>query len=259
MGAEAQVSPPQRPSEQNNPTIDHSISGGGEAGIIVGVIIILAILGFIAWVLYSRLRARRLGIPPAPLNPFSDRNRVGGSRSGGILGWVREKIGSAQRQRTAGGAYEGTSGPGGGGGGGFGAGGGRSGARSQRAFGGLDPDEAWDARVGTEADGYGYEEQELSLRGMPARDDEDGLGYGGSKYGRLGSTAQGMDGQGGRGRRSELDARYDEEMGHQPGASRNPFDDAEASNMSLREVSPMRHSSDSTGTVERKSAFREQI
>lgn len=240
--------PPPADQPDDQPQDDHSsLHGGGEAGVIIGAIIVLAILAFIAWFVYSRLRARRLGLPPPGLNPFSDRNRIPGSGGGGIVAWVQDKIGATRRQRTAGGAYEGHAG---GGGSGFGGGPGGRNARGQRAFGGLDPDEAWDARVGNEADGYGYEEQELSLRDQPPHNEA-------SRYGRLG--VGGSDGHG----RSELDDRYDEEMGRKSPA-RNPFDDAEPSNLSTRGASPRRGdggrtSNDSTGTNERKSVFREAV
>ena len=109
---------------------------------------------------------------------------------------------------------------------------------------GLDPDEAWDARVGAEADGYGaggyYEEQELGLR-PPASGAYAGGGYGGGSQalpdygeerGRSISRA-GIPHIGGG--QKGLDERYDEEMGHE-----DPFGD-EAERSELRGVSPRPH------------------
>lgn len=245
--------PPKRPSEihdPNNPDHQHNApSKGGDAGIAIGAFIILVILAFIAYYIYARLRARRLGLPPPGMNPFSDRNRVGGSH-GGVVGWVSDKFSSVRRGREAGGAYEGS-------GGGAGLGGGLGGSRrgaGGRGFRGLDPDEAWDSRVQTEAD-YGYEEQELSLRNAPPRDEDTGY-MGSSGYGNLGENA-GLAGE--RSGRSELDERYDEEMGvgtRGRGGQDDPFRDP-----SLRGVSPRAEDrvrvSDETSRAERKSAFRE--
>jgi hypothetical protein len=95
----------------------------------------------------------------------------------------------------------------------------------------LDPDEAWDARVGHEADQGGYyEEQELGLH------DPNPGPYGGRGYGEVGIG--GIPEERGRSRsiQRELDNRYDEEV-HGAGQARNPFaDDNEA--VSLRAASP---------------------
>lgn len=145
---------------------------------------------------------------------------------------------------------------------------------TNRGFGPLDPDDAWDARVGTEADSYGpggyYEEQELGLTG------------GDTAYGGAGSTAD----ERGRARSREpepyiggskagMDRRYDEEMGKGKRPAQNPFDDdhAEASNISLRDVSPRpidtsslehgkghkRKDSGGDSPTERRSIFQEQM
>ena len=139
----------------------------------------------------------------------------------GVVAWVKSKIqGSGSRS----GAYEQPIG---------------RGARR-----GLDPDEAWDARVGAEADGYEasgyYEEQELGLR-PPASGAYAGGGYGGGNQalpdygeerGRSISRAGGPHIAGGQ---KGLDERYDEEMGHE-----DPFGD-EAERSELRGVSPRPH------------------
>lgn len=114
--------------------------------------------------------------------------------------------------------------------------GGGAAPRGRRGFGPLDPDEAWDARVGHEADGYGYyEEQELS--GGPAAAGRRGSTeyHGGSYSMNLAATPG---------------AEYDEEAARgraptrSPGAAPagqrnpNPFDDDAAAAESLRGVSP---------------------
>lgn len=151
---------------------------------------------------------------------------------GGVVGWVNDKVRTFKNRnnRTAGGAYEEPLSSN------------VRGRASNRGFGPLDPDDAWDARVGTEADAYGpggyYEEQELGLHGQHS-----GIaptpgaappGYG-QEHGR-GLTPEPYIG----GSRAGLDRRYDEEMGVQPKPAVNPFDDshAEPSDVSLRSVSP---------------------
>nr|POF04028.1 hypothetical protein CFP56_21784 [Quercus suber] len=144
-----------------------------------------------------------------------------------------QKIGAAttkpepfqQKTTRTGGAYESS--------GGAGYGGGARGATGRTAFGPLDPDEAWDARVDHETSGY-YEEQELGLQ-------DPGHGpYGGGGYGEVGIGGI-EEGRGrSRSRQRELDNRYDEEVHGKPRS--DPFGDgAEPSNMSLRAVSPRPH------------------
>jgi hypothetical protein len=118
-----------------------------------------------------------------------------------------------------------------------------------RGFGPLDPDDAWDTRVGHEADQYGaggyYEEQELSGRGR------DNLAY----------TGAGYDAR-------PIAAAEEEERGRPRSRSPgmlprpNPFDDsAEPSNISLRGVSPKPMESKRGGSPhsERRSIFREDV
>lgn len=156
---------------------------------------------------------------------------------------------------------------------------------SRRGFGPLDPDEAWDARVGHEADGYGYgyEEQELGLRGQqpqrqPAQNNDTGYsgGYSNINLGldeRRGRTMNrdsdlGFGGSGGVG--LGLNGAATNNNSH-----RNPFDDeAEPSNISLRGVSPRPIDTSVGGgravgkpkgvtrdspTSERRSIFREEV
>lgn len=130
----------------------------------------------------------------------------------------------------------------------------QSGAAGRRGFGPLDPDEAWDARVGTEADGYGYlEEQELGRRGNTE------YSGGGSYNMNLAATP--------------LPQYGDEERGRSGGpAIKNPFDDDAVS--SLRGVSPrpidtaagQTHKSKGgepqaggDSPVDRRSVFRENV
>ncbi len=144
------------------------------------------------------------------------------------------------------------------------------GRANHRGFGPLDPDEAWDARVGTEADAYGpggyYEEQELGLHGSgPGLAPTPGAvppGYGDDRGRSRSRDPEPYIG----GSQAGLDRRYDEEMGRKPAV--NPFDDAaESSNISLRGVSPrpmnvgMGHKAQNSldDTNERRSIFRENV
>lgn len=123
-----------------------------------------------------------------------------------------------------------------------------------------------------ETSGY-YEEQELGLQD-PGRGPYAGGGYGEVGVGGI------EDGRGrSRSRQRELDDRYDEEV-HGGATRSNPFgDQAEASNMSLRSVSPRpdmptgaprapshqrgKSSLQTTGSddspTERRSMFREDV
>jgi len=207
------------------------------------VIFVLIAAAAVGWIFFTQLRARRLGLPAPPLLPFS---RSTNSRTnayaapspapGGVKDWVTSKFNALRNTRTAGGAYEST---------GYGGG---SGLRTdRRAFGALDPDEAWDARVGNEADyggpgGY-YEEQELGLQD-PSHGPYGGGGYGGPPV-PMGAVHVGgiEDGRGrSRDRQRVLDERYEEEVHGGAAATHNqqdPFaDQAERSDMSLRGVSP---------------------
>ncbi|KAI9744756.1 MAG: hypothetical protein M1818_001681 [Claussenomyces sp. TS43310] len=236
------------------------------------IVVVLAVLAAAGWVIFTQLRARRLGLPPPGLssyNPFSSSSRGGNTSTyggprpapGGLVGWVNDRVRAFKNRgsRNAGGAYEEPL---------------QSGVRGRganRGFGPLDPDDAWDARVGTEADAYGpgsyYEEQDVGLHsdtgyaGAPAGYEEDrGRGRSREPEPYIGGSKAG------------LDTRYDEEMG---GAApnkqaRNPFDDeAEPSNVSLRGVSPRpvgsareEHNAQAgpdDSTSERVSMFRENV
>lgn len=237
------------------------VSGLGAFFIIV---IFVILLGAAAWVVYTHVRARRLGLPTPTFQSYNPFNRSGsdgyGAPSpapGGVIGWVNDKVRSFKNRnnRSAGGAYEEPLNSTG------------RGRAANRGFGPLDPDDAWDARVGTEADAYGpggyYEEQELGLH--PPR--SDGLaptpgqappGYGAERGRSLSRDPEPYLGAAHAGQ-------YD--GGRQ--ASQNPFDDsAEASNVSLRGVSPRPVETSGKGhakkdsidsPTERRSMFRENM
>ncbi|KAI9805503.1 MAG: hypothetical protein M1825_000754 [Sarcosagium campestre] len=268
-------------SPTSTPDPDHGMSSLSIFFIVISVIFILVVLG---WVITTQLRARRLGLPPPTLssyNPFASSSRNYPSASGGgVAGWFSDKLGALKnrRGRTSGGGYEEplTS-----------SGGGGRGRRSGRGFDALDPDGAWDTRVGTEADAYGpggyYEEQELGLHGSGT-----GTGpYGGSGYGGQSGTIAAPrggppayddeDAPRGRSRsrdppsafiggsKAGLDDRYEQEMGRKP---QDPFGDAaERSELPLRGVSPRpidaaghrtKPSQDDSHS-ERRSVFREAM
>jgi hypothetical protein len=231
------------------------ISGLGVFFIIVAF---LVVAGGAAWLIYTHLRARRLGLPTPTLASYNPFKRSEGSYSGpgaapgGIMGWFKGL--TNKNNRSAGGAYEEPLSSN------------VRGRASNRGFGPLDPDDAWDARVGTEADAYGpggyYEEQELGLHG--------------GDHANLAPTP-GLENRGRSlsrepepyisGSQAGLDRRYDEEMGRKPAL--NPFDDAaEPSNVSLRGVSPRpidttkghkTNVSIDDSPTERRSMFRENM
>ena len=173
------------------------------------------------------------------------------------MGWVGDRIREFRyrRNREAAGAYEEPlNGYGRGGGGGRG------------GFGPLDPDEAWDARVGTEP-GADYDEEEV---GLQRRAETAYEGAGGEERGRGRRRDESVD----RAVKGKEGGRYDEEMGlgGQGRAERNPFDD-DAGTESLRGVSPRpaeadkgkghqkSHSVDAEpdSPTERRSMFRENV
>lgn len=188
------------------------------AGGIVIAIAVLLIAAVVGWVVFTQMRARKLGLPPPSLSSYLPWKRNESSYGppqpapGGIVGWVNDQVRKIKNRnnRSAAGAYEQP------------LHGGAGGAGGRRGFGPLDPDEAWDARVGHEADAYGYlEEQELGR-------------HGNTEYGGGGSYSMNLAATPG--------ATYDDEERGRPGRStggvhnKNPFDDDAAS--SLRGVSP---------------------
>lgn len=226
----------------------HGLGGGW---IFLIVVILLTILAFGSWVLYSRLRARRLGLPAPPLNPFSSSRSSAAPpypapAPGGVAGWINDKVRAFKNRRQATGAYEEPY-----------TAGGRS-VRGRSAPGPLDPDEPWDAGVDNEA--Y-YEEQELGLHAPSTA-------YGGGGYGAP-SPGFAPAPERGRSRTRDLEDRYDEEVGHGGHGGHNPFGDDAVS--SLRGVSPrpveqQREHQSQAGTgsnenspSERRSMFRENM
>lgn len=192
------------------------IGGLGAFFIIVAFLLVAGIAG---WIIYTHLRARRLGLPPPTLssyNPFQNSERYGapGPAPGGIVGWINDKVRAFKNRnnRSAGGAYEEPLSSN------------VRGRANNRGFGPLDPDEAWDARVGTEADTYGpggyYEEQELGLHHPGGLAPTPGMappGYGDGARGRsLSREPEPYIG----GSQAGLDKRYDEEVGK--GKERHP-------------------------------------
>ncbi|KAH7030872.1 uncharacterized protein B0I36DRAFT_322669 [Microdochium trichocladiopsis] len=223
------------------------------AGVFFIVLFVLLIAGAVAWVVFTQLRARRLGLPPPTLssyNPFSrkDNHSPYGPPTpapGGIGAWISDKIRSIRgpsNKRSQAGGYE----------------------QSRRGFGPLDPDEAWDTRVGNEADNYGpggyYEEQELGLHGGPA-------GGGGAAYGHTAYASAGPQDRG----RAGPSAAAAASNTAAPGS--NPFDDDSAEPSNLRGVSPRpidtsvanagskKHHGPGSGSPgsERRSMFREDV
>ncbi|KAI2624225.1 hypothetical protein GGR54DRAFT_595547 [Hypoxylon sp. NC1633] len=246
------------------------------------VLVVLLIVAAVGWIVFTQLRARRLGLPAPPLSsyiPFARSEPASAygppqPAPGGIRGWINDKMRALRSStrggggsRSAAGAYE---------------------RPSRRGFGALDPDEAWDTRVGHEADayyGYGYEEQELGLRSQgQGHGLAPGLGqqyqpqqqqqqqqYSNVNLGPGSGAGAGADEQ--RGRPLSRDQGLSGGANGGLGASRNPFDDeaAEPSNLSLRGVSPrpidtgVAASMPKGGAVhgsptsERRSVFRENV
>ncbi|PFH62702.1 hypothetical protein XA68_12380 [Ophiocordyceps unilateralis] len=222
-------------------------------GIIIALLVLLAVSA-VGWFVFAQLRARKLGLPPPGLSSYlpwrHNDDPYGPPRPapGGVVGWFNDKLRrfKDRNNRSAAGAYEQSLRDGGG--------------RGRRGFGPLDPDEAWDARVGHEADGYGYyEEQELSgsVRGRSTND----YSGGGAYSVNLGSVpSAGYEGEH-RGRQPT----------RSPVGSRNPFDDEAGS--SLRGLSPRpidtstprkhrsKRDADSPGgsPIDRPSVFKENV
>lgn len=213
-------------------------------------------------------------LPPPPWSsfiPFRDSSRASYGiqpAPGGIGAWFSDRFRGlkTRNNRTAAGAYEG---------------GGATGRGATRhGFGPLDPDDAWDARVGAEADAYYYnEEQELGLhpsgpiqqqhtssRLNVSNTDTAYLGggaFGGSSYDmNVPVDAGAHEEPRGRSR--------DRSPNTNTGGGLNPFDDdaAAPSNLSMRGVSPRpisgtgpsaRDGGKADSPTERRSMFRESV
>ncbi|KAI0387888.1 hypothetical protein F5Y04DRAFT_13811 [Hypomontagnella monticulosa] len=239
------------------------------------VLFVLLIVAAVGWIVFTQLRARRLGLPAPPLSsyiPFARSEPTSAygppqPAPGGIRGWFNDRMRAFRGSggnRSATGAYE---------------------RPSRRGFGALDPDEAWDSRVGHEADGYygyGYEEQELGLRsGAQAQaqaqsQQQQGRGDSSTAYtgGGYSNVSLGADEQRGRTLNRDTGLGAADNSNHLGiSGNRNPFDDdaAEPSNMSLRGVSPRPIDTNiantkvkgpaahDSPTSERRSIFRENV
>ncbi|KAK0744150.1 hypothetical protein B0T18DRAFT_392792 [Schizothecium vesticola] len=181
------------------------------AGVAIIVILLLLLAAGAGWIVFTRMRAQRLGLPPPPLSsyiPFlhsSSSSSYGAPQPapGGIVGWFNDRVRAfkTRNNRTAAGAYEGS--------------------HSTNARG-LDPDDAWDTRVGGDPYGGGA-----------------GGGGGGAYQGGEGyqmNVAYGEDEQRGRGRSRSPGPQGAQSQG---GRGLNPFaEGAEPSNLSMRGVSP---------------------
>ncbi|KAH6899026.1 hypothetical protein B0T10DRAFT_601910 [Thelonectria olida] len=221
------------------------------AGGVVIAIVVLLIAAAVGWVVFTQLRARRLGLPPPSLASYlpwhKEDNLYGPPRPapGGVVGWFNDQVRKFKNRnnRSAAGAYEGDT-------------------RGRRGFGPLDPDEAWDSRVGPDADSYGYHEEDIEGGRAPANSYRMNVPQTSSSPPRLGRVYGEEEDRGRRASRSP---------GSGPGG-RNPFDDDSA--MSLRGVSPRpidtnvgskqqhgRGEPDSAGSspTERRSVFRENM
>lgn len=134
------------------------------SGFLVFFVTVFIILIFTCtgWFIYTHIRARSLGLPPPALssyNPFNhnDKLRKFNATRDGVFDWVKGKF-NLFKHRDNHSTTQGFAGS--------------RGINSRNrtknhAFSPLDPDEAWDTRVGTEADGYSpmgyYERQEYGL------------------------------------------------------------------------------------------------
>lgn len=186
------------------------------------ILIFLLIGGYGGWVAWSRYQANKNGLAPPSLNPFARNSSSAaanypGPAPTGIKGWFDSQIRKFKNRnnRYAAGAYEEPSGA-------------YNTTRGRGAGNRLDPDEAWDARVGNE--GY-YEEQELGLH-EPARAGGHGASANPYENTQYGAPSPGFaEPERGRSRTREYDEHDD---GHS--ARHNPFGDENAA--SLRGVSP---------------------
>ncbi|TRX88468.1 hypothetical protein FHL15_010658 [Xylaria flabelliformis] len=241
------------------------VSPVGTFFIVLAVFLVVAAVG---WIVFTQLRARRLGLPSPPLSsyiPFtgsSHQSSYGGPqpRASGVRGWISDRFQSLKNPRSAAGAYE------------------PSAPAGRRGFGPLDPDEAWDARVGNETYGVGAsyypDDQELEDRGHHHGGGHTmGGPYSGSDY-HMNLAGDGVDESRGRSPNPRLDVPAANPAAGAGNHHSNPFDDsaAEPSNLSMRGVSPRpidtRKAAGTTGgpphdsptsVAERRSIFREDI
>ncbi|CAK7264483.1 hypothetical protein SEPCBS119000_001010 [Sporothrix epigloea] len=243
-------------------------------GIVVLVILLLLLAAGVGWVIFARLRAQRLGLPPPSWLSFipfqsSSRSSYGVQPApSSIGGWFQDRIRSIRggfNKRMAAGSYEGA--------------GTTNRSTARHGFGPLDPDDAWDTRVGAEADAYYYnEEQELGLHtnqhGNSSRlDIGGGASISNTAYlggGAMGGSSYDMNVPSVATAGSEAEDRGRSRVRNPVAGTSNPFDDdADPSNISLRGVSP-RPIVDAAGgnhgrdrqpesPTERRSMFRENV
>ena len=199
-------------------------------GLFFLLLFLLLVFGAIGWIVYTRLRASRQGLPPPPLKsyiPFLGSSQSTSNyptpRSSGPLEWIKDQLAKLRNQRTARGAYEET---------GRGVDGSYAGAGAGTR--GRD-DDAWDTRAPgrDEEESYAaagpggyYEEAELGLAPTP------GVHAAEPYVGGAGRTDYIGGGGAERGRSAQ--------RGHGQGAgslTADPFDDQHEAN-SLRSVSP---------------------
>ncbi|KAK4142408.1 uncharacterized protein C8A04DRAFT_30037 [Dichotomopilus funicola] len=240
------------------------------AGAVILAIVLLLLTAGVGWIIFTRIRASRLGLPSPPWKsyfpclPSSSSPSYGGPSPapGGFVGWVSDKlrsIGRPRNTRTAAGAYEG------GGSSSYNAGysgGGNNhgGSRGQGHSEYPEDDDPWDSRVG----GYNPYEEERELGVVPPASGMGGPGGyvreyrpDGEGYQMNLAVAPGEQAGGSRGLQEEEEQTRGRPRSRSPGhsgaaaaqaqaqsqahqpAGRNPFDDeAEPSNLSLRGVSP---------------------
>ncbi|GAB1316670.1 hypothetical protein MFIFM68171_06880 [Madurella fahalii] len=224
------------------------------AGIVVLVLVVVAIAGAIGWIIFTRIRAQRLGLPPPGLAsyiPFLKSSPAYGGPSpapGGVVGWFNDRIRllrHGRNTRTATGAYEGQS---------YNAGYTTTSGARNRGF--DQDDDAWDSRVGHGPDGYNPYEEERELGLVPPQGQQ-GDGY-------QMNLAVGPVEQEGEERRGRTRSRSPAPAAA-PTSKRNPFDDdAEPSNISLRGISPRPMDNSfagrkARGEEDRRSVFREEV
>ncbi|ATY60039.1 hypothetical protein A9K55_005986 [Cordyceps militaris] len=218
------------------------------AGGIIIAIVVVALAAVVGWIVFTQYRARRLGLPTPSLSsylPWKKQDTPYGPPQpapGGVKGWFSDQVRKFKNRnnRSAAGAYEPSN---------------RGAARG--AHRALDPDEAWDTRVGTEADTYGYFEEELTARGAG------GAGRTSTEY-HGGGSSYNMNLAATPGRERDEDE-IDLERGRQPSRSpgrgphgNNPFDDDHAD--SLRGVSPRPiDNGQKSGSPSRHSVFKENV
>ncbi|KAL1838239.1 hypothetical protein VTJ49DRAFT_2873 [Mycothermus thermophilus] len=243
------------------------------AGAVVLALVLLLLAAAAGWIIFTRIRASRLGLPPPSWKsyiPFlgSSSGSYSGPRPapGGLIGWINDRIRLSRfrNRRTAAGAYEGTS---------YNAGYSTTTTNTRGGAGGFNhlDDDAWDSRVG----GYNPYEEERELGLVPPG----GPSAAGSPYVPQGDGYQmnlpGPAEQSGPGTGAAVGG-PEEERGRTrsrspaPGAARqgNPFDDdAEPSSIGLRGVSPRPLAGQDNsfaarkarGEDDRKSMFREDM